>query len=167
MVFLYFLRHACSYFCLFNVAACVCLYRWSTSLRPSPIWCWLCCWSEDSPCLVQQSASSSTFTQTWDDWQTHRYQWRLKNRLIDWCAQSDWLFILQTKNKNAAVQPLLRRAHQVQLSHGSLLGSLVSAGSICSPLKRQGLQGSNAGPGHHRDCKHELYQDRDTPLTSF
>lgn len=61
------------------------------------------------------------------------------------------------------------RAHHVQVSHGSLLGGPVSAGSICAPLKRWGLQGSNAGSGHPRDCKYELYQGRaaDSQLTSF
>lgn len=54
-------------FLLTSQIGCVCLCRWSTSQPPSPTWCWLCCWSEDSPCPALLSASSSTFTQTWDD----------------------------------------------------------------------------------------------------
>lgn len=46
--------------------------RWFTSLRLFHIWCWLCCWSEGSPCPEPGLASSSTFIRTWDVFPTHR-----------------------------------------------------------------------------------------------
>ncbi len=99
-----------------------------------------------------------------------RIIWLMKN-LSWWC---DSFQTIQTKTsinrkstpslnsplEDLVLRSLWARAHQVRVSHGSLLGSRVSAGSICSPWKRQGPQGSDAGPGHHWDCKHEVYQDR-------
>lgn len=137
--------------------------------RAHPAWCWD--WHQVLP-LSRPGTSGGPAGIMMSN---KLLQNKAKNVLIDvYFINLSWRcdYLQTVPQQNSKMRSFRRFSDvtpQVQVSHGSRLGSLVSAGSICSPWKRWGLQGSNTGPGHHRNCKHKLYQgrDADSRLTSL